>query len=69
MSQTASQFGFFLSFCCDAIEVLFKPLQLTVTFSLFTRFSRFPDKLKFEKFGFMNGVDNVNWPPYRDSKS
>ena len=22
-----------------------------------------------EKFGFINGVDNVNWPPYRDSKS
>ena len=21
------------------------------------------------KFGFINGVDNVNWPPYRDSKS
>ena len=20
-------------------------------------------------FGFINGVDNVNWPPYRDSKS
>ena len=22
-----------------------------------------------KKFGFINGVDNVNWPPYRDSKS
>ena len=22
-----------------------------------------------QKFGFVNGVDNVNWPPYRDSKS
>ena len=22
-----------------------------------------------QKFGFMNGVDNVIWPPYRDSKS
>ena len=22
-----------------------------------------------QKFGFTNGVDNVNWPPYRDSKS
>ena len=22
-----------------------------------------------QKFGFINGVDNVNWPPYRDSKS
>ena len=21
------------------------------------------------KFGFIKGVDNVNWPPYRDSKS
>ena len=21
-----------------------------------------------QKFGFINGVDNVNWPPYRDSK-
>ena len=21
------------------------------------------------EFGFINGVDNVNWPPYRDSKS
>ena len=24
---------------------------------------------KLQKFGFINGVDNVNWPPYRDSKS
>ena len=24
---------------------------------------------KVQKFGFINGVDNVNWPPYRDSKS
>ena len=22
-----------------------------------------------QKFAFINGVDNVNWPPYRDSKS
>ena len=22
-----------------------------------------------KKFGFINRVDNVNWPPYRDSKS
>ena len=22
-----------------------------------------------QEFGFVNGVDNVNWPPYRDSKS
>ena len=22
-----------------------------------------------QKFGFINGVDNVNWPPFRDSKS
>ena len=22
-----------------------------------------------QKFGFINGVENVNWPPYRDSKS
>ena len=22
-----------------------------------------------QKFGFINGVDNVNWPPYRDSKT
>ena len=22
-----------------------------------------------QKFGFINGVDNVNWPPYRVSKS
>ena len=21
-----------------------------------------------QKFGFINGVDNVNWPPYRNSK-
>ena len=21
-----------------------------------------------QKFGFINGVDNVNWSPYRDSK-
>ena len=26
-------------------------------------------RLDLEKFGFINGVDNVNWPPYRDSKS
>ena len=25
--------------------------------------------LRVQKFGFINGVDNVNWPPYRDSKS
>ena len=25
--------------------------------------------LRLQKFGFINGVDNVNWPPYRDSKS
>ena len=25
--------------------------------------------LTIQKFGFINGVDNVNWPPYRDSKS
>ena len=24
--------------------------------------------LAIQKFGFINGVDNVNWPPYRDSK-
>ena len=24
---------------------------------------------RIQKFGFINGVDNVNWPPYRDSKS
>ena len=22
-----------------------------------------------QKFGLINGADNVNWPPYRDSKS
>ena len=22
-----------------------------------------------QKFGFINRVDSVNWPPYRDSKS
>ena len=22
-----------------------------------------------QKFGLIKGVDNVNWPPYRDSKS
>ena len=22
-----------------------------------------------QKFGFIDGVNNVNWPPYRDSKS
>ena len=27
------------------------------------------DQSMFKKFGFINGVDNVNWPPYRDSKS
>ena len=25
--------------------------------------------MQLQKFGFINGVDNVNWPPYRDSKS
>ena len=25
--------------------------------------------MHYENFGFINGVDNVNWPPYRDSKS
>ena len=25
-------------------------------------------KLSIQKFGFINGVDNINWPPYRDSK-
>ena len=25
--------------------------------------------LNYKNFGFINGVDNVNWPPYRDSKS
>ena len=24
---------------------------------------------KIQKFGFINGGDNVNWPQYRDSKS
>ena len=24
---------------------------------------------RIQEFGFINGVDNVNWPPYRDSKS
>ena len=24
---------------------------------------------RLQEFGFINGVDNVNWPPYRDSKS
>ena len=28
-----------------------------------------PIYLFIQKFGFINGVDNVNWPPYRDSKS
>ena len=23
---------------------------------------------RIQKFGFINGVDNINWPPYRDSK-
>ena len=27
------------------------------------------NKVSIQKFGFINGVDNVNWPPYRDSKS
>ena len=22
-----------------------------------------------QKFGFINGVDNVNWPPYRDYRT
>ena len=22
-----------------------------------------------QKFGFINGIDNVNWPTYRDSKA
>ena len=28
-----------------------------------------PKSIWKQKFGFVNGVDNVNWPPYRDSKS
>ena len=30
---------------------------------------RVNDLKSVQKFGFINGVDNVNWPPYRDSKS
>ena len=26
-------------------------------------------EMSIQKFGFINRVDNVNWPPYRDSKS
>ena len=26
-------------------------------------------QMLYKNFGFINGVDNVNWPPYRDSKS
>ena len=25
--------------------------------------------ISIQKFGFINRVDNANWPPYRDSKS
>ena len=44
----------------------------------FTIYNSFPASVNFclssansgtQKFGFINGVDNVNWPPYRDSKS
>ena len=28
-----------------------------------------PQASVIQKFGFINGVDNLNWPPYRDSKS
>ena len=31
-------------------------------------FQRQQIKENIQKFGFINGVDNVNWPPYRDSK-
>ena len=30
---------------------------------------RLKDRFNEQKLGFINGVDNVNWPPYRDSKS
>ena len=28
----------------------------------------FENPYRDQKFGFINGVDNVNWPPYRDSR-
>ena len=33
------------------------------------RISNKPGFFYIQKFGFINGVDNVNWPLYRDSKS
>ena len=33
------------------------------------RLKKAKTEYKIKKFGFINGVDNVNWPPYRDSKS
>ena len=27
------------------------------------------NQINIKEFGFINGVNNVNWPPYRDSKS
>ena len=34
-----------------------------------TRLSLVSHYFIIQKFGFIKGVDNVNWPPYRDSKS
>ena len=31
--------------------------------------SRTTGSIFIQKIGFINGVDNVNWPPYRDSES
>ena len=40
-------------------------------FGLETRVLNFQSNYRssIQKFGNINGVDNVNWPPYRDSES
>ena len=40
-------------------------MDIETWFKIHTDLSNFD----IQKFGFINGVDNVNWPPYRDSKS
>ena len=42
--------------------------RVNAPFRQFYRASSVAGQLSHE-FGYINGVDNVNWPPYRDSKS
>ena len=51
------------SFCCVNLIKYIKGVVSKATVVL----RRWASSI--QKFGFINGVDNVNWPPYRDSKS